>query len=183
MKRLPAPLSERRFMNLTFVKASDEHANAIWTMRSLVAAFLELQHGNGHWSSEPSESGVLNAVHTSYVLVAFEGSKLVGTLRLLTKKPWAIDASFFTPVERPLYLVDMAVAPGSQRKGVGRALLKEANRIAAAWPANAIWLDAYDSLAGAGGFYASCGFSEVGHKEYKGTPLVYFEKPVVPPAK
>jgi len=93
MKRLPAPLSERRFMNLTFVKASDEHANAVWTMRSLVAAFLELQHGNGHWSSEPSESGVLNAVHTSYVLVAFEGSKLVGTLRLLT-----INRGRLTPV-------------------------------------------------------------------------------------
>ncbi|MBC8088804.1 MAG: GNAT family N-acetyltransferase [Phycisphaerae bacterium] len=166
-------------MNLTFVKATEEHATAIWTMRSLVAAFLELQHGSGDWSSEPSESGVLNAVRTSYVVAAFEDTKLVGTLRLLTKKPWAIDASFFTPVERPLFVVDMAVAPGSQRKGVGRALLKEANRIAVEWPANALWLDAYDALAGAGGFYASCGFSEVGRKEYKGTPLVYFEKPVV----
>ena len=166
-------------MTLTFTRATDEHANAIWTMRSLVAAFLELQHGNGHWSSEPSESGVLTAVRTSYVLAAYNGPKLVGTLRLLTKKPWAIDAGYFTPVERPLYLVDMAVAPGSQRQGVGRAMLKEADRVAQKWPANALWLDAYDALAGAGGFYASCGFSEVGRKEYKGTPLVYFEKPVV----
>lgn len=165
-------------MNLVFERATEEHVNAIWTMRSLVAAHLEFQHGNGHWSEEPSESGVLNAVRTSYVLVALSGSKVVGTLRLLTKKPGAIDASFFTPVERPLYLVDMAVAPGSQRKGIGRALLAEANRIAREWPANAIWLDAYDTLAGAGGFYASCGFVEVGHKEYKGTPLVYFERPV-----
>ena len=170
-------------MKLVFERAREEHANAIWTMRSLVAALLELQHGSGEWSAEPSESGVLNAVRTSYVLVAFNESKLVGTLRLLTKKPWAIDASFFTPVERPLYLVDMAVAAGSQRQGVGRALLAGANRVAREWPANAIWCDAYDSLAGAGGFYASCGFSEVGQKEYKGTPLVYFEKPVVPAAK
>lgn len=166
-------------MKLAFSRATDEHADAIWTMRSLVAAFLELQHGSGHWSAAPSESGVLTAVRTSYVVAAHHDSKLVGTLRLLTRKPSAIDAKLFTPVERPLYVVDMAVAPGSQRKGVGRALLKEANRIAREWPANALWLDAYDTLAGAGGFYASCGFSEVGRKEFKGTPLVYFEKPVV----
>lgn len=74
-------------LKLTFVKATEEHANAIWTMRSLVAALLELQHGAGQWSEEPSESGVLNAVKTSYVLAAFNGNKLVGSLRLLTKKP------------------------------------------------------------------------------------------------
>jgi GNAT superfamily N-acetyltransferase len=164
---------------LTFARAAEEHANEIWTMRSLVAAHLELMHGSGHWTAEPTENSVLNGVRNSYVLIAQKGATIVGTLRLLTKKPWAIDANLFTPVTRPLYLVDMAVAPGSQRQGVGRAMLREANRVAAEWPADALWLDAYDALAGAGGFYASCGFSEVGHKEYKGTPLVYFEKPVV----
>ena len=36
-------------------------------------------------------------------------------------------------------------------------------------------LDAYDGAAGAGRFYAKCGFLEVGRKTYRGVPLVYFE--------
>ena len=44
-----------------------------------------------------------------------------------------------------------------------------------AWPADAIRLDAYDAPAGAGDFYAKCGFREVGRATYRGVPLVYFE--------
>jgi hypothetical protein len=46
---------------------------------------------------------------------------------------------------------------------------------AKAWPADAIRLDAYDTDAGAGPFYVSCGFRERGRVKYKGTPLRYFE--------
>ena len=35
--------------------------------------------------------------------------------------------------------------------------------------------DAYDADAGAGAFYANCGFLEKGRVSYKGDPLVYFE--------
>jgi ribosomal protein S18 acetylase RimI-like enzyme len=69
----------------------------------------------------------------------------------------------------------MAVAPGMQRQGVGRRLLDEACAVAAAWPSDAIRLDAYDASAGAGGFYAKCGFQEVGRITYRGVPLIYFE--------
>ena len=41
--------------------------------------------------------------------------------------------------------------------------------------AAAIRLDAYDSTAGAGGFYARCGYREVGRVTYRGTALIYFE--------
>ena len=44
----------------------------------------------------------------------------------------------------------MAVHPGSQRKGVGRLLLKQAEAVARFWPADAIRLDAFDAAAGAG---------------------------------
>ena len=43
------------------------------------------------------------------------------------------------------------------------------------WPAEAICLDAYDTEAGAGGFYRKCGFQEVGRATYRGTPLIYFQ--------
>ena len=72
----------------------------------------------------------------------------------------------------------MAVVPTHQRRGIGRALLAEAARSARTLPAQAIWLDAYEALAGAGGFYAACGFHECGRRAYRGTPLVYFEQAV-----
>jgi GNAT superfamily N-acetyltransferase len=69
----------------------------------------------------------------------------------------------------------MAVHPDLQGRGVGRLLLKEAENVARAWPADAIRLDAFDAEAGAGAFYAKCGFREVARVTYKRNPLVYFE--------
>ena len=68
--------------------------------------------------------------------------------------------------------------PTHQQRGIGRALLGEATRSARAFPAQAIWLDAYDAPAGAGGFYAACGFRECGRRAYRSTPLVYFEQAI-----
>jgi len=99
----------------------------------------------------------------------------VGKLRLQTKKPWAIDRAYFTPVKKELFLTGMAVMPAWQRKGVGRMLIGEAVKVARAWPANSICLDAFDADAGAGGFYAKCGFKERGRVAYRGTPHIYFE--------
>jgi GNAT superfamily N-acetyltransferase len=111
----------------------------------------------------------------SQVVVARKGKNIVGTMRLATKKPWAIDASYFTPVKKAIYLTHMAVIPAQQRQGIGQALLKEAAKQARAWPADAVRLDAFDADAGAGGFYAKCGFRECGRKTYRKAPLVYFE--------
>lgn len=96
-------------------------------------------------------------------------------LRLATKKPWAIDVSYFTPVKRPLYLTGMAVAVTHQGQGLGRLALEDAIEVARKWPADSIRLDAYDADAGAGAFYARCGFLERGRVIYKGDPLVYYE--------
>jgi GNAT superfamily N-acetyltransferase len=74
----------------------------------------------------------------------------------------------------------MAVHPDLQRKGIGRQLMKKAEAIARAWPADAIRLDAFDAKAGAGPFYAKCGYREVARVVYKKDPLVYFEL-VLPP--
>lgn len=43
-------------------------------------------------------------------------------------------------------------------------------------PGEVIRLDALDASAGAGGFYAKCGFSEVARVRYRGCPLVYYER-------
>lgn len=109
------------------------------------------------------------------MLVARSGGRIVGTLRLATKKPWAIDRKYFTQVRRPVYLTDMAVDPAVQRTGIGRQLLEYAASVTRSWPADAIRLDSYDANAGAGPFYAKCGLREVGRVTYRGTPLIYFE--------
>jgi GNAT superfamily N-acetyltransferase len=115
-------------------------------------------------------------MRTARVFVAREGAEIVGTLRLTTKKPWAIDTSYFSPCLRPVYLLGMAVTPARQRQGIGRRCLLAAEQLARAWPADAIRLDAFDANAGAGPFYARCGWQEVGRAVYRATPLIYYER-------
>ena len=117
---------------------------------------------------------------TSKVFVARAGKEIVATLRLTTKKPWAIDTSYFSPCRRPLYLLAMAVTPSKQREGIGKWCLQQAVRLARKWPAEAIRLDAYDAQVGAGPFYARCGWAEVGRASYRNTPLIYYELPLTP---
>jgi GNAT superfamily N-acetyltransferase len=162
-------------MNIRTTPATLADAAAIAALRTSVADELTRLHGRGHWSSAVTERSVLRGIETSHVLIARHGDHIVGTLRLATKKPWAIDASHFVNVRRPLYLVDMAVTPALQRQGAGRRLIEEAVSAGRIWPAEAIRLDAYDHAAGAGPFYVKCGFREVGRVVYRGTPLIYFE--------
>ena len=167
--------NETNEIKLSVATATDADAPAIAALRTSVAEHLTNKYGRGHWFSCVSEKSVLRTIKTSRVLEARNRSGIVGTLRLETKKPWAIDLVYFKGVRRPLYLHDMAVLPDLQRRGVGRRLVEEAKEVARTWPSDAIRLDSYDAAAGAGSFYAKCGFLEVGRKTYRGVPLVYFE--------
>jgi len=132
--------------------------------------------GSAHGRRRTVRRGIEFRMKTGRVFIARERGRIVATLRLATRKPWAIDKSYFTPVKRPLYLTDMAVMPARQRRGIGRSILEDALRIARQWPANAIRLDAWDAEAGAGAFYGTCGFVERGHVTYRVNPLVYLER-------
>jgi GNAT superfamily N-acetyltransferase len=162
-------------MRFSLQPGTSNDAAALAALHTVVADHLTSMHGRGPWSSRTSEKGVLYAMRTSRVLVAREGHEIVGTLRLTTKKPWAIDTNYFTACGTPLYLLAMAVTPAKQRHGIGTRCLEEAKRIAKAWPADSIRLDAYDADAGAGPFYARCGFTEVGRVSYRNVPLIYCE--------
>jgi GNAT superfamily N-acetyltransferase len=140
-----------------------------------VSEHLTARYGQGGWSSPPNERAVFLSLRHAKVVIALDGETIVGKLRLQTKKPWAIDRAYFTPVKKELFLTGMAVMPAWQRKGVGRLLIGEAVRVARAWPADSICLDAFDADAGAGGFYAKCGFTERGRTTYRIAPLIYFE--------
>jgi GNAT superfamily N-acetyltransferase len=150
-------------------------ASELARLRTAVADRLTLEFGPGHWSSPVSEAGQARAIEHGRVFVARRRGSIVATLRLATKKPWAIDPAYFAKVPRCLYLTDMAVAPDFQRRGIGRECMADAARIARLWPADAIRLDAYDAAAGAGPFYEKCGLREVGRAVYRQSPLIYYE--------
>jgi GNAT superfamily N-acetyltransferase len=160
---------------LSITEAVSEDAPAIAALRNSAAEDLLKRYGKGHWGTMSTESGVLYNMTNGKILIAKSGSEIIGTLRLATKKPWVINAEYFTPVVRTIYLTDMAVHPDHQHKGVGKAMIEEAKSIAREWPAGSIRLDAYDAPAGAGDFYLKCGFADRGHIIYRTIPHIYFE--------
>jgi len=162
-------------MIATLKQATTAHATAIAKLRMATNEKLTRDFGRGPWTSAVTEKGVLYTLRNSRVYVVRDGRTIISTLTLATKKPWAIDRKYFTKCERPLYLINMAVAPDRQRHGIGRAMLADVNRIAKSWPADAICLDAYDLPGGAGEFYAKCGYREMGRVTYRGAPLIYYE--------
>lgn len=161
--------------SLTFTLAGPADAAALAELRSAAARDLTERYGPGHWSTETTERGAVSDLRYAEVWVARRGKKILGTFRLATKKPWAIDRSYFTDCKRPIYLTNMAVLPDVQRQGIGRLCLEHAVERVRSWPGQAIRLDAYDAPAGAGPFYATCGFREVGRVVYRTTPLIYYE--------
>ena len=168
---------------LRFRDATPKDVPSIAALQNAAAGALTARFGEGHWSSLVTERGVALAQRHARVRVGVAGTRIVTVLRLATKKPWAIDVAYFTPVKRPLYLTGMAVSVAHQRAGLGRLALDDARATAAAWPADAIRLDAYDAAAGAGPFYARCGFRVRGRVVYKGDPLVYYELVLAGPTR
>jgi GNAT superfamily N-acetyltransferase len=160
---------------LSIALAAADDAGAV-AVRNAAASVLTRRHGLGHWSSMSSEKGIRSSMKRSSIYVAREGERVVATLELATKKPWAIDRRYFTEVTRPIYLLGMAVDPDRQGIGIGRQCIAHAIDVCKQWPADALCLDAYDADAGAGGFYSKCGFTEVGRATYRNTPLIYFER-------
>jgi GNAT superfamily N-acetyltransferase len=114
-------------------------------------------------------------VSASRVLVARRDAAIIGTVRLARALPWAIDSSSFTPVATAIYVLGLAVAPDTRGQGVGRQLMDAAKDTARAESADALWLDAFDHVAGAGAFYIKSGFRAVGRTKHKEMPLIYYE--------
>jgi GNAT superfamily N-acetyltransferase len=159
-----------------FRDARPDDVATIAGLQNTAAGALTARHGPGPWSALVTERGVTLAQRHARVRVGSDGKRILTVLRLATKKPWAIDVSHFTPVKRPLYLTGMAVSIAHQGQGLGKLALEDAVAVARTWPADAIRLDAFDADAGAGGFYARCGFTERGRVVYRGDALVYLER-------
>lgn len=166
-------------VQLSIREAVAAEAEEIAAVRMAAANDLTLRYGMGLWSSNTTVNLVQLAMKHGRVIIAVSDGAIAGTLTLSKRKPWAIDKSYFTRVKTPIYLTNMAVDPRVQSKGVGRALLADADVRARTWPGGAgqaIRLDAFDAEAGAGQFYARCGYTNRGHIVFRNAPLIYFER-------
>ena len=162
-------------MTARFRDATMKDVPMMAALQNAASGALTARFGSGHWSSLTTERNAELSLRHARVRIGLLEKRIVSVLRLATKKPWAIDVAYFTPVKRPLYLTGMAVSVEHHREGLGRLALDDAREVAREWPAEAIRLDAYDAEAGAGEFYKKCGFNERGRVVYKGDPLAYYE--------
>jgi GNAT superfamily N-acetyltransferase len=160
---------------VSFRFAAEADIPALLELRHAVDADQAHRFGKDRWCTTISEKSIARSLTSGRFLVASRHGRIIGALRMETKKPWAIDLRYFTPVAKTVYLHDVDVQPLSQRSGVGRRLLECAKVAAREWPVDAIRLDAYDGPSGGGPFYERCGFANVGRAVYRGVPLVYFE--------
>lgn len=157
--------------------ATAADVEGIVAVRVKAAEELTDRFGAGHWSGLASERAVAWEIRQGgKTLVARRGKSIVATLKIATRKPWSIDISYFTPVKRPWYLTNMAVDPTHQGQGIGTRCVLEAVKLVRDAGGEAVRLDAYDAVAGAGPFYEKCGFTERGRVTYRITPLIYFER-------
>ena len=144
-------------------------------LRTAVAQGMTEKFGRGHWSAIPTKADVQRQIRASHILVARRDARIVGTVRLATTRPWAIESICFTPVASAFYVLGLAVAPEARGQNVGRDLMEAAKEVTRSRNTDALWLDAYDHSAGAGSFYLKCGFRKVGRTQYREVPLIYYE--------
>lgn len=148
---------------------------ALVALRTAVAEAMTREFGPGDWSATPSSALVRKQLRASRVLVAREGTALLGTVRLAEAQQALFDASAFTPARTALYVLGLAVSPDARGRDIGSQLMQAAKDHTRAVNADALWLDAVAGPAGAGPFYSKCGFRPVGVTLNRATPLVFYE--------
>ena len=82
-------------MSLKFRDATLEDVPVIAALHNAVAGGLTARFGVGHWSTLGSERSTALAQRHARVCVGRDGKRILMVLRLATKKPWAIDVSYF----------------------------------------------------------------------------------------
>ena len=169
-----------RIPRVRFRDATPADVPRIAALLNAAAGALAARFGDGPWARLTHEAAVLRGLPHAHVRLGVLGRQVVSTLRLATKKPWAIDVTYFTPATLPLYVTSLAVAVPVQRQGVGRAALRDAEAVARTLGADALRLDAYDAPASASAFYAAAAFTDRGRRSYRGVPLQYWERCVPP---
>ena len=169
-----APLVKLRQAGLDDVKP-------IRAILAAAAADLTARFGQGHWSTVRTTETLRKYVDDRVVYVVEADGLMVGSLRQTDRKIGFYRQDWFARPDDPAgYLLDMAVHPDHQRRGIGHRSMQLTEHLAGRAGLRSIRLDAYAGSAGAGGFYKACGYALVHTGEFKGVALEYYEK-LLPP--
>ena len=163
-------------MRLKLQPATVEDAEAVAALRNAVSDDLTFKHGKGSWTRHSTTAGVLQDLRNAQLYVAVHRDEIVASLVLDTKIPWSTDLRKISKAKRPLFLTSMVVAPELQRQGVGRSCLAEVAKIFRRAKADAVLLETFDHrTAGAGPFYARCGWRVCGGAKSCDALVIYYE--------
>ena len=115
---------------LSFRFASEADIPALLELRLAIDADQAERFGDERYTTTITEKSVARNLKSSRTVVASRRGRIVGGVRIETKKPWAIDLEYFTPVRKAVYLHDVNVHPDLQRSGIGRQLLNRVTVVA-----------------------------------------------------
>lgn len=147
----------------------------------LRAQLAQLRGQPARWPSAPTRSearqlGRWRQARQAACLVAFAPAAAgrglmapVGTLMLSVTQPQALLPPPFPSSSPPrLYISNMAVAPAWRRRGVASRLLAAADRLAARWGSDTLWLHVGTDNASAAALY-----SRAGYEPASSSPFMY----------
>jgi GNAT superfamily N-acetyltransferase len=154
-----------------FTAATPGDAREVVALHEAVAQHLQRAIPGARRWKVPQEKQIALSMKTTETILAREGELLVATFRLDPARGFCGVAPF-TEADGFVYLLELAVHPSHQRRGVGRLCLDEAARWARARGSKAIRLDTNDDPIRAAAFYTACGYREVLHH----AQTIYFER-------
>ena len=166
--------------------ASIEDADELVGLIDSAAAALTAQLGPGYWSKRASPRRMRERIEDSDPalvekgwFVAADGEDLVGVIALATRPFRAWKRQLWARPEEPaLGVFDLAVHAKRWRGGVGRALMRFAERTARARGLGWVRLDAFAENPQSNAFYRAIGYDARGEVSAGGVPLVLYERSV-----
>ncbi|HTJ45262.1 MAG TPA: GNAT family N-acetyltransferase [Kofleriaceae bacterium] len=170
--------------------ATIDDADELVALIDSAAAALTARLGPGYWSKRASPRRMRERIEDSdpallekgwFVAAerSSDGEDLVGVIALATRPFRAWKRQLWArPEEAALGVFDLAVHARAWRTGVGRALMRFAERTARARGLGWVRLDAFAENPHSNAFYRAIGYDERGEVSAGGVPLVLYERQV-----
>ena len=171
---------------MTIRPAHEDDVEDLVSLIDAAALALTEAFGPGYWSKRASPRRMRERIADSDAamiekawFVACARGEVVGVIALATRpfRMWK-RALWARPDEPALGVFDLAVHPHDWRQGVGRALMRFAERTARARGLGWVRLDAFADNPWSNAFYDGIGYDRRGEVSASGVPLVLYEKEI-----
>jgi GNAT superfamily N-acetyltransferase len=150
------------------------------------AAALTAKHGVGYWSKRASPRRMRERIEDSDPamlekawFVGEDASGVVAVIALATRPFRSWKKQLWARPDQPaLGVFDLSVHPLVWRQGVGRALMRFAERMARTRGLPWVRLDAFADNPDSNAFYRRIGYDERGQVSAGGVPLILYERAI-----